>query len=110
MHLTEKEMEIFNKHYLIIESKSSVTVQSELHGRELVTDINDLEALDEVSLDPYFEDTSMSDSTFSIIDKESGCEVRGDIDHGDMDAVKRFIQDLINTAVSHSATHATEVF
>ena len=53
MHLTEKEMEIFNKHYLIIESKSSVTVQSELHGRELVTDINDLEALDEVSLDPY---------------------------------------------------------
>lgn len=109
MHLTEKEMEIFNKHYSIIESKSSVTVQSELHGRDLIRDINDLESLDEVSLDPYFEDSSMSESTFSIVDKESGCEVREDIDHGDMDAVKRFIQDLVNTAVSHSASHTTEV-
>lgn len=107
MHLTEKEMEIFNKHYFIMESKSNVTVQSELHGQDLVKDINDLESLDEVSLDPYFEDSSMSESTFSIIDKESGCEVRGDIDHDDMDAVKRSIQELINTAVSHSATHAT---
>lgn len=107
MHLTEKEMELFNKHYLIIESKSSVTVQSELHGQDLASDINDLESLDEVSLDPYFEDSSSSESTFSIIDKESGCEVRGDIDHDDMDAVRRTIQELINTAVSHSATHAT---
>ena len=107
MHLTEKEMEIFNKHYFIMESKSNVTVQSELHGQDLVKDINDLESLDEVSLDPYFEDSSMSESTFSIIDKESGSEVRGDIDHDDMDAVKRSIQELINTAVSHSATHAT---
>lgn len=109
MHLTEKEMEIFNKHYLIIESKSSVTVQSELHGQDLVRGINDLESLDEVSLDPYFEDSSMSESTFSIVDKESGCEVRGDIDHGDMDAIKRSIQELINTTVSHSTTHATGV-
>lgn len=101
MYLTEKEMEIFNSHFMIVETRASVTVHSELNQSELTSDINEMESLDEVSLDLFYEDSSMTESEYSIQNRRSQQVVRDDFDFDDIDSVKAVIQELVNEVIKN---------